>query len=81
MQPPGFSALALASRIRNLGKFPENGMQEPTQPDALALALHSNPVHAVIPVAGSYQWKAMATDSEASVQRAGAVFKERCAQF
>src|ERR1017187_2275336 len=76
MQAPGFSALGFAARIGNLGELPENRVQEPAQPDTLALAVLSHPVHAVVPVSGADQRKAVATDTEASVQGPGAMFKE-----
>ena len=79
MQPPGFGALVLAARIRNLGELPENCVQEPAEPNTLALALLSNAVHAVVPVARADQRKTVTADSEASVQRSGAMFKEGCA--
>src|SRR5271157_3650099 len=79
MQPPGFGALVLTARIRNLGELPQNRVQEPAQPNALALALLAYAVHPIVPVAGADQRKTVATDSEASVQRSGAMFKEGCA--
>src|ERR1017187_129583 len=81
MQAPGFSALGFAARIGNLGELPENRVQEPAQPDTLALAVLSNPVHAVVPVSGADQRKSMSADSEAAVQGSGAMFKQGCASL
>src|ERR1035441_4207886 len=36
VKPPSFSALAVAARIRDFGEFPEDGVQEPSQPNTLA---------------------------------------------
>ena len=53
----------LAARVRNFGKFPENYVQKPSEPDAFALALLADTIHAVIPVPGSEQGQAVYTGS------------------
>ena len=52
-------------------------MQEPAEPDALALALLADAVHAVVPVAGTEEREPVHADREALVERARAVLEER----
>ena len=59
------------------GELRERRVQEPAEPDALALALASDAVHAVVPVAGAHQRQAVAADGEAAVEGARAVLEER----
>ena len=56
----------------------EDRVQEPAQPDALAAALVTDPVHAVVPVARSDQRQAVRPDREADVDGARAVLEEGC---
>ena len=52
-------------------------MQKPAEPDALALAMFADPVHAVVPVAGADQRRAVGPKCEASVKSASAMLKQR----
>ena len=51
-------------------------MQEPAEPDALALALGADPVHAVVPVARAEERERVDADREARIERARAVLEE-----
>jgi len=50
-------------------------VQKPTEPDALAFAPVADAVHAVVPVAGSNQRKAVDAEREAVVKPARAVLE------
>src|ERR1035437_2729038 len=51
-------------------------MQEPTEPDALALAPFADAVHAVVPITGADQRQPMAAESQALVEGAGAMLEQ-----
>ena len=70
-------ARRLAARLGERREGRERRVQEPAEPDALALAAVADPVHAVVPVAGADQRQAVRADGEAAVERARAVLEER----
>ena len=77
MCPPD---VARAGSIAGLGKRGEgvdDGAEKPAQPDALALALLADPVHAVIPVAGAHQGQAVRADWRGSVDGPRAMLVQR----
>ena len=51
----------------------EHFIKEESQPDALAFALFTHEVHAVIPVAGTHQEQAMRTHAETSQDGSDAI--------
>src|SRR5687768_8928104 len=53
-------------------------MQEPPEPDALALPSRAHPIHAIVPVSGPYQWQPVRPHSETALKRARAVLEQRC---
>ena len=53
-------------------------MQEPREPDALALTLVADAVHAIVPVAGADQRQAMRAGGKTEVEAARAVLEKRC---
>ena len=48
-------------------------VKEERQPDAFALAVHTDPIHAVAPVARAHQRQAVHTEAQAVFDRAHAV--------
>src|SRR5271156_3924924 len=81
VQAPRLSTLALATAIRELCKLPQDGVQEPAEPYAFALAVLSHAVHAVVPVTGAHQRQAVTSHIQAAVQGARAVLEKRRAGF
>src|SRR5665213_1887747 len=79
MEAPCFSTPEFPTHVGNLGKLPQDRVQEPAQPNAFSLAMLADTVHAVIPVAGAHQRKAMTSDIQAAIQRARAMFEQGCA--
>ena len=73
--------VGLAARLCQRREGRERRVQEPAEPDALALALRSDAVHAVVPVARADQGEPVDADGEAAVERARAVFEERRGVF
>src|SRR5579872_4491084 len=67
----------LTARLRDLCKFPQNCVQEPREPDALSLAMLSDAIHAVVPVARAHQRQTVAAHIQAAVERSGAMFEQR----
>jgi hypothetical protein len=70
-------------RIRALGaglgpgrEGGKDGVQEPTQPDALASTLATDPVHAVVPVAATDQRESVSTDCQAPLDGRHAVVEK-----
>ena len=51
-------------------------MQEPSEPDALALALFADPVHAVVPVACTHERKPVPAHGEARIERPRAMLEQ-----
>jgi hypothetical protein len=56
---------SVAARARARRRTAQHLVQEEAQPDALALALHADPVHAVVPVAGTDQRQAVLAEAQA----------------
>jgi hypothetical protein len=71
-RPASFRASANGAKDR------ERRMQEPPEPDALALALFSDAVHAVVPVACANERKPMPADSQTCIECERAMFEESC---
>ena len=64
-------------RLGDAGEVPQVHEQKPAQPDAFSPALMADAVHAVVPIPGPDQGKAVAAHLEAAVQGPRAVFVER----
>src|SRR5438876_1084724 len=69
-------ALRVPARSHQRGEIVENLRQEPAEPDALAAALVSDAVHAVVPVAGADHGKSVRADREPTLDGADAVLVE-----
>jgi len=54
-------------------------MEEPTEPDALALAIFADAVHAAVPVASPDQGQPMTAKCKALVEGAGTMFEQGAA--
>src|SRR5215471_14238681 len=67
----------LAASLRDGSPLGEGRMEEPAEPDALPPALVADSIHPVVPVTGAHEGKPVLSDSEAPVERAGAVLEER----
>ena len=75
---PGLGALGVALRLGDRREVAERLQQEPAEPDALALALLADAVHAVVPVAAEDQRQAVGAGAlDGEVERARAVLVER----
>ena len=61
----------IAARLGQVGEPVEAGDQEPGQPDAFALALAADPVHAVVPVAVAHQRQAVGAQYGAPIRGRG----------
>ena len=68
--------VCFATRIGEGREGGERRVQEPTEPDTLALAAFADPIHAVVPVAGTDQRQAMDADREALVEPARAMLEQ-----
>ena len=55
----------------------ERCLQEPSEPDALALAFLADAVHAVVPVAGTEQRQTVLSDLQRVIEPPGAVLEQR----
>ena len=72
------AARAVSPRAAAIGtNARQGGVQEPAQPDALALARLADAVHAVVPVAGADQRQAVRAGGEAEVEAARAMLEQR----
>ena len=74
---PCSRALGVAARLRDRGPLGQGRVEEPAEPDALAPPLLADSVHPVVPVAGPDERKAVTSNGQAPVERAGAVLEER----
>ena len=74
--PPG-RARKLAARLGDASKGGQNGVQEPSQPDALPPALIADSVHAVVPVARTDKRQAVYANRQAPVEGRHAVVEQR----
>ncbi len=77
VRAPPLCPLGVSALPGEPGELPEVGVEEPGEPDALALPLAADAVHSVVPVSGPHQRQAVRPDGEAAVERAGAVLEER----
>ena len=66
----------VAARFGEVRERVERGVQQPAEPDALALAAFADPVHAVVPVAAADQRQPVGADRQAGVQGPGAMLVE-----
>ena len=71
-RPRGVAAL-----LGQAGELAQGRQHEPAVPDALALALGADLVHAVVPVAGAHQRQAVRPELQAVLQRSHAVLVHR----
>ena len=74
---PGPHPGRLLARRGDRDEGGERCVQEPAQPDALALARLADAIHAVVPVAGAHQRQAVRAGGEREVEAAGAVLEQR----
>ena len=58
-------------------ELPQDGMQEPAEPDALSLPAVAHPVHPVVPVTAAHQGKPVPARRESLVDGAQAVLEQR----
>ena len=63
----------VVTQTRHLGKFSEDVTKEESEPDAFALAMPADEIHAVVPVAGPDQRQSMRAESETMQNRPHAV--------
>ena len=77
MRSPRRGASHVAASIGQGRERAERRIEQPTEPDALALAECADTVHAVVPVASPDQRQSVTADHQAGIQRAGAVFEQR----
>src|SRR5262249_57322705 len=75
--PPPLRPFRLAAFLGQPRELPEVGVQEPAEPDALSLPLVADPIHTIVPIAGSHQRQTVFSHGEASVYRPPAVLAER----
>ena len=68
----------LAATLGDRRERGQGGVQEPAEPDALALALVADPVHAVVPVAGADQRQAVRADRQAAIERRARSARRAC---
>src|SRR5207244_1328234 len=72
-------SLALARGLESREHLRKYRMQEPTDPDALAPAIVSHAVHAVVPVSRAHERQPVRADFEAPIERASAMLEDRAA--
>ena len=81
-QSAGFDRVPVGERRvaappRQLGELREHVKQEERQPDALALAVLADEIHAVVPVAAAHRAAGRAAKAQTVVDRADAMLVER----
>src|SRR6266576_5028450 len=54
----------VVAQTRDFGEFSEDVTKEESEPDAFALAVPPDEIHAVVPIAGSDQRQSMRAESE-----------------
>ena len=74
--PPDGRARRVLPGVRQRREPVRVEVQHPGQPDALALTAFTHAVHPVVPIAAAHQRKPVPPDSEARVERQGAVLVE-----
>ncbi len=67
----------VAAAAGKLGELRQHVVQEEREPDAFALAVLADQVHAVVPVAAAHQRQAVGAETQAVVDRADAMLVER----
>ena len=76
VRAPCCGADRLLARVGERREGGERGVQEPAEPDALALPQFADAVHAVVPVAGADQRQAVGAERQALIERAGAMLEQ-----
>ena len=72
----GASAAGLPALLGDARELAEVGVEEPAEPDALALAVRTDAVHAVVPVSRAHERQSMTPDREAPIEGPRAVLEE-----
>src|SRR6202034_1419259 len=81
VEPPSFGALVLAAGVGDRRENIQHMMQEPSEPDAFALAARADEIHAIVPVALAHEGKAVRPVGEAAIDGAGAMLEDRFGGF
>ena len=76
MLSPGGGTRLVATALGHRREFAERRMEKPSEPDAFPAPLPADTVHAIVPVARADQGKAVSSDGERPVKRAGAVLEK-----
>src|SRR3984957_20110597 len=79
MTPPRRSARLVAANISQRRERLQRRVEEPSEPDALALACLADAIHAVVPVAGFEQRNSVDSNREALIECKRAMFEDRAA--
>src|SRR5512138_2631502 len=72
-----FRSFRIVHQITDFCKIIQRTGEEPAQPNALASAVDTDPVHAIIPVMSAYQRNTMRTGCDTFGERTAAMFIER----
>ncbi len=75
---PSVRTRYLVTATRDRRKVFDQSAQEPAEPDGFAPPLDADAIHAVVPVAAAHQWQPVCADGEAVIDRARAMFVQRC---
>ena len=78
---PFFRARGLVARRGQRREGRQRGVKEPSEPDAFALALLTDAVHAIVPVPRPHQRKPVPAQREACIQRKRAMLEQRRSIF
>ena len=82
MRFPDIDTLLVLARFSNRDEFTERIGEEPAKPNALALSLHADEIHAVVPVAAEDQRQTVLAGSlDSKVERQGAMLIKACRLF
>src|SRR5688572_31864873 len=76
MGAPHRGAISLAAGVGQRRKGRKRRVEEPAQPDALALAMLADAVHAIVPVACANQGQPMAANRKALVESPRTMFEQ-----
>ena len=76
VRSPAIGMHRVGTRLGDRDEGGERAIQEPAEPDALALALLADAVEAVVPVPGADQWETVGADAETAVDRCCAMVVE-----
>ena len=77
MRLPTIGASLLAPALGDRYERSEGHVQEPAQPDALAAAVVTDSVHAVVPIARPHQRQAVQPNGKAPIERRGTMLEQR----